>query len=97
MPDHPRLRSTYDVVLVLLAGSTLGWFGWWFLGGYGSGSGPALWLWEAAGVALAWFGVRWLRGRRPEGRSRAVHLLWIPVVLFVLLMIAVIMALRNFT
>lgn len=96
MNDNARTsRLVYDGIVSLFGGAALGWFGWWFLDGYGSDSNLPLVVWELAGVVVAFVLARWLRSRSSSGRSRWIHLLWIPVALFVLLMVAVIMALRN--
>lgn len=88
-------RRVYDVVLALLGGSALGWFGWWFLDGYGSGARLPLVVWAVVGTVLAYVTIGSLRSRSGSGRSRWVHLLWIPVALFVALMVSVVLALRN--
>jgi hypothetical protein len=85
----------YDILLAVFGGSALGWFAWWFLDGYGSGSRIPYVVYAIAGIALAFWLILIARRRSPSGRSWAVHLLWIPAVLFVLLMAAVLVALRN--
>lgn len=94
-PPRPPAKRVYDVMLVLFAGPAIGWFAWWFGGSYGGAESPPLLLFVLAAMVATFLVVRWLRQRSPSGRSWWVHLLWIPVVLFVALMAAVIMALRN--
>ena len=100
---RPSRRPTaYDAALALLGGSSLGWFAWWFTGAYvvsdgTGGSGIPLWVFEVLGVAAVFFLLMRVRSRSEDAqrRSRWVHLLWIPVILFVLLMIQVVLTLRN--
>ena len=84
----------YDGLVAVLGGAALGWFGWWFLDGYGTDSTLPLVAWVATGILAAFGLARWLRSRSDTGRSRWIHLLWIPAVAFAALMVMVVMALR---
>ena len=95
--------ATYDAVLSVVSGASIGWFAWWFGGAYvtpggsGRGAGP-LWVFEVLGIAVVFSVLRWVRGREraPERRpTRWVHLLWAPAILLTLLMIQVVLALRS--
>lgn len=98
-PTPPRrspLRFAYDLVLGAAAGFSLGFFAWLIGDRVDNADGtPDFWPFAAAGVVGGIALVRWARSRK--GTRRWVHVLWIPVLLFVLLMAAVVVALRNFT
>lgn len=94
--EHTTRSRVYEYILIVLGGATIGWFVWWFGDGYGGGSRFPLWLYEIVGMVLAFGLVRWLRGRgSPSARRKWVHLLWVPVVLWAFLMVAVIIALMR--
>ena len=76
------------------AGFSLGWFAWIFSDRLGDAGTPKFWPFAVIGVIGGIALVRWARSRK--GTRRWVHVLWIPVVLFVLLMTAIVLALRNF-
>jgi hypothetical protein len=84
-------RMLYESVLGLAAGFSLGWFAW-LIGDRFTDDALPFWPFAVGGIIFGVTIVRFLSSRR-SGR-RWVHLLWIPVVLFVVLMTAVIMALR---
>lgn len=96
-PRHSALRHTfYDILLAVLAGFAVGWFAWVFGGrliGTDTTETP-LWPFAAVGVVGVFALIKWARSRRPE--PGWIHLLWIPVVLFVVLMTLIVMALNNF-
>lgn len=96
MNDHrPSRPGAYDIVLAIVAGASLGWFSWWFLDGYGGGSRLPLVVHQIVATGLTVALVRWRAARTPGGRRWWVHLLWVPAVLFLLLMGAVVYALRT--
>ncbi|OFW63370.1 MAG: hypothetical protein A2135_01740 [Actinobacteria bacterium RBG_16_67_15] len=89
MPRHPSLRCTYHLVLGITSGFAVGAFVWMI-----SGSDRLFWPYPVAGIVVMTAATlalaRWKGGR-------LVHLLWIPVALFLALMAMVAIALRNFT
>lgn len=89
------LANAYDVVLGAAAGFSLGFFAWLAADRLGGDGSPPFWPFAVAGVIGGVVLVRWARSRR--GRGRWVHVLWVPVLLFVVLMAAIVVALRNFT
>ena len=91
---HSLLALAYDLILGVAAGFSVGFFAWIASDRLGDGT-PAFWPFAAAGVLGMFLLVRWARSRR--GGGRWIHLLWIPVVLFLTLMAMVAIALRNFT
>ena len=93
-PRRSVLSFVYDLVLGAAAGFAIGWFAWIFSDRLGNDGTPAFWPFAVIGVIGGIALVRWARSRRGQGRW--VHILWIPVVLFLLLMGAIVMALRNF-
>ncbi|HAX81250.1 MAG TPA: hypothetical protein DCY40_01625 [Actinobacteria bacterium] len=93
-PRHSVLSFVYDLLLGAAAGFSIGWFAWIFADRIGDDGTPAFWPFAVSGVLGGIALVRWARSRR--GTARWVHILWIPVLLFVLLMTAIVLALRNF-
>jgi uncharacterized membrane protein len=87
---HPARAWAYHLILGAASGFAVGCFAWFTVG-----ETNPLWPYAAAGVVLMIAAVRFLAVRR--GTRRRIHLLWIPVVLFLALMAAVVLALRNFT
>jgi hypothetical protein len=86
-------RLLYESILGLAAGFSIGWFAWLIADRF-SDADLAFWPFATTGVVLGVTVVRYLSTRR-TGRGW-VHLLWIPVALFVALMVAVVLALRAF-
>lgn len=93
-PRRSFLTIVYDLILGAAAGFSLGWFAWIFADRLGDDGTPAFWPFAVAGVLGGILLVRWARSHK--GTRRWVHVLWIPVLLFVLLMTAIVLALRNF-
>jgi hypothetical protein len=93
-PARSLLSRIYDVVLGGAAGFSIGWFAWIFSDRLGDDGTPLFWPFALAGVIGGIALVSWARSRRGSGRW--VHILWIPVLLFILLLGAIVMALRNF-
>jgi len=93
-PSRSHRSLAYDLVLGLAAGFSIGWFAWWAGGGISVSPKP-FWPFAAAGIVGTFGLIRWARRQRSSAR-RLVHLLWIPFILFLLLMAAVVVALRNF-
>ena len=90
-----NLRSTlYDLLLGAAAGFSLAFFAWIVADRMGGDGSPAFWPFAAVGVLAGVGLLRWVRARRAGGKW--IHLLWIPVVLFVVLMTMIVIALRNF-
>lgn len=81
----------YDLVLGAAAGFSVGFFAWMAADRLGAEGTPVFWPFAAIGMVAGVVVVRWARARG----GRWVHALWLPVILFVLLMAAVVMALRN--
>ena len=90
---HPALALVYQLLLGLASGFAVGVFAWMIAGRF-IDTGETLWPYTVTGIIVMTVTVRALAAR-PGGR-RWIHLLWIPVVLFVALMTMVIIALRNF-
>lgn len=84
-------RLLYESVLGVAAGFSLGWFAW-LISDRVTDSDLLFWPFAAGGILFGVTIVRFMSTRR--GGRRWVHMLWIPVILFVVLMAAVIMALR---
>lgn len=90
-----NLRTTlYDAVLGAAAGFSLAFFAWIIADRMGGDGNPPFWPFAVVGVFAGVALLRWLRSRRSGGRW--IHLLWVPVVLFVVLMTMIVLALRNF-
>jgi dolichyl-phosphate-mannose--protein O-mannosyl transferase len=88
----PRaVHIVYQSLLGVASGFSLGWFAWIIAGR--QMSDPPLWPFAAVGIFLGVVIVR-MAASTPKGR-KWVHALWIPVVAFVVLMTAVVIALRN--
>lgn len=93
-PPRPGLaRVLYESVLGLAAGFSLGFFAW-MVADRVTEAAMVFWPWAAGGMVFGVTVVRLISTRRP-GRGW-VHLMWIPVVLFVVLMTMLILALRAF-
>ena len=92
-PRRSILTTIYDVILGAAAGFSIGWFAWIFSDRLGDDGTPQFWPFALAGVIGGIALVRWARSRK--GARRWINVLWIPVLLFVLLMAAIVMALRN--
>jgi len=84
-------RLLYETVLGLAAGFSIGWFAW-LIGDRLADATPPFWPFAIGGIIFGVTIVRFISTRR-SGRGW-VHLLWIPVLLFVVLLGAIIMALR---
>jgi hypothetical protein len=84
-------RLLYESVLGIAAGFSLGWFAW-LIADRLTDRDLLFWPFAAGGILFGVTIVRFMSARR--GGRRLVHLLWIPVVLFVVLMAAIIMALQ---
>lgn len=82
----------YDLVLGAAAGFSIGWFSWLISDRMGDEATPPFWPFAVVGVIGTILLVRWARARR--GGGRWINVLWIPVLLFVVLMTAVVLALR---
>lgn len=93
--SRPVLSFLYDLVLGTAAGFSLGFFAWLMADRIGDSPTPAFWPFAVAGVVGMFLVVRWARSRR--GTRRWIHVLWIPVLVFVVLMTMIVVALRNFT
>lgn len=96
MTDDPTSRPglgrlLYESVLGIAAGFSLGWFTWLIADRFTDPS-LALWPFTVVGIVVGVTLVRWISTRK-AGRGW-VHALWIPVVLFVVLMTMVVLALR---
>lgn len=92
-PRRSLLALVYDLILGAAAGFSVGFFAWIASDRIGDGGTPAFWPFAAAGVLGMILLVRWARSRR--GGGRWVNVLWIPVLVFVVLMSMVVLALRN--
>jgi len=88
------LSLAYQLILGLASGVALGFFGWIAADRMTEAAQPA-WPYLVAGALVMTLLVRVLAARK--GSRRWMHLLWIPVAIFALLMAMVIVALRNFT
>jgi hypothetical protein len=86
-------RLLYESILGLAAGFSVGWFTW-LIADRLTDQTLALWPFAVGGIVLGVTVVRYISTRR-TGRG-SVHLLWIPVVLFVILMSMIVLALRAF-
>lgn len=84
-------RLLYESILGLAAGFSLGWFAWLISDRVTDGT-LRFWPFAVGGVIFGVTIVRFISTRQ-SGRGW-VHLLWIPVLLFTVLMAAIIMALR---
>lgn len=84
-------RVLYESILGIAAGFSLGFFAW-LVADRVTNTELRFWPWAAAGILFGVIGVRQVSARR-NGRGW-VHLLWIPVVAFVVLMTMVVLALR---
>lgn len=95
-PTTPRtaLQTVYQTLLGVAGGFSLGWFGWIFADRFFAVS-PELpfWPFAAGGVVIGLLLVSAM-GRTARGR-KWINVLWIPVVAFVVLMTAIVIALRN--
>lgn len=95
-PRRSPLRFVYDVVLGAAAGFSLGFFAWLIGDRIDQSDGtPDFWPFAVAGVIAGIALVRFARSRK--GARRWIHALWIPVLVFVVLMTMIVVALRNFT
>jgi cell division protein FtsW (lipid II flippase) len=93
-PRTSPASFVYQVFLGVASGVALGFFGWIVADRMTDAAQPA-WPYLVAGAILMTVIVRALAARK--GSRRWIHLLWIPVAVFALLMAMVIMALRNCT
>ena len=93
-PRPGALTRIYDLILGAAFGFSVGWFAWIFSDRLGDDGTPAFWPFAAIGVVGGILLVRWARSRK--GTRRWINVLWIPVLLFVLLMTAIVLALKNF-
>jgi hypothetical protein len=91
-PTSTPLQAVYQSLLGIASGFSLGWFAW-IIADRRIDSIPPFWPFALIGVVLGVILVR-LAAATPRGR-RLVHLLWIPVVAFVGLMTAIVVALRT--
>lgn len=91
VPRRSSLLVAYHLVLGSASGFALGWFAWVIASR--QVVDPPFWPFAVVGVGLGVAVVRWAASTK-RGRTW-VHALWIPVVAFVLLMTAVIVALRS--
>jgi hypothetical protein len=83
----------YQSLLGVAGGFSLGWFAWIFADRLGGDSTPPFWPFAIAGAIV---GVLIAKAAGRTARARKwMNLLWIPVVAFVVLMTAIVMALRN--
>ncbi len=87
-------RVLYESILGIAAGFSLGFFAW-LVADRVTDSELRFWPWAAAGILFGVIAVRQVSARR-RGRGW-VHLLWIPVVAFVVLMTMVVLALRAWS
>jgi len=96
-PRRPRsvLSFIYDLVLGAAAGFSVGFFAWLISDRVGDATTPAFWPFAVAGVLGMTLVVRWARGRK--GGGRWIHVLWIPVILFLALMAMIAWALSRFS
>lgn len=85
------LQIAYQSLLGVASGFSLGWFAWVIASR--QMVDPPLWPFAAVGVLVGVIAVR-AAAATPRGRTW-VHALWIPVVAFVALMTAIVIALRN--
>jgi dolichyl-phosphate-mannose--protein O-mannosyl transferase len=85
------VHIVYQSLLGVASGFSLGWFAWIIAGR--QMTGPPFWPFAAVGILLGVAVVR-MAASSPRGR-KWVHALWIPVVAFVALMTAIVIALRN--
>jgi drug/metabolite transporter (DMT)-like permease len=87
------LQTVYQFLLGVAGGFSLGWFAWIVADRLGGDATPPFWPFAVAGAIVGVLIVQ-AAGGTPRGR-KWVNLLWIPVVAFVVLMTAIVMALRN--
>jgi hypothetical protein len=92
-PRRSLLALVYDLILGAAAGFSVGFFAWIASDRIGDDGSPAFWPFAVAGVLGMILLVRWARSRR--GGGRWVNVLWIPVLVFVVLISMVVLALRN--
>jgi drug/metabolite transporter (DMT)-like permease len=93
-PETTRspLQTVYQFLLGVAGGFSLGWFAWVFSDRLGGDSTPPFWPFAVAGAIV---GVLIAQAASGTARGRKwINLLWIPLVAFVVLMTAIIMALR---
>lgn len=90
---HPVIAFLYDILLGGLAGLAFGFFAWLSADRLTDGN-PPFWPWAMGGIVALIVFVRWARAHRAT--RHWVHLLWIPVAVFIALIAMVILALRAF-
>jgi hypothetical protein len=90
-PQTSSAQVVYQSLLGIASGFSLGWFAWIVAGR--QMMDPPFWPFAAVGIVVGVVVVR-MAAATPRGR-KWVHALWIPVVAFVFLMTAVILALRK--
>jgi hypothetical protein len=89
------LVRLYELVLGVAAGFSLGFFTWVMADRFIQSDRLPLWPFAITGTVAISAIVFW--ARRSPGKGRWIHLMWVPVGVFVVLMALVVMALRRLT
>lgn len=86
------VQAGYQFLLGVAGGFSLGWFAWIFASRLGGNATLPFWPFALVG-AIAGVLIVQAAGRTARGR-KWITLMWIPVVAFLVLMTAIVMALR---